>query len=347
MHSNIIGLPGLLKLTFRRLSPMDSTRMSLFLTLLNTIFLIFSRLRIPIGFWSYDNAGTPFLKGADTYLEKAIGWARSAGLKVWVDLHGVPGSQNGFPNSGRSGSVHWQEGSNIVQTLHVLKTMASKYGALEYADTVVGLELVNEPRIQDGLTFETVQRFAKDGYHTVKAAAANQNLMVVMHDAFRGPEQWTGIATELGPKGAYGIDVHRYQAFKKQDKNLTQPEHIAKACSLLSELSAVNAIAPTFVGEWSGATDICVFPDGSTKAGTSCDVKGCQCQGDPIAQWGPTMVEQVRRYVEAQLDMFEKNTSGYFFWSWGGPGAWGLREGIEKGIIPNPVTERKFAGQCE
>ena len=56
-------------------------------------------LRIPIGYWSYDNAGTPYVKGADAYLEKAIGWARNAGLKVLVDCHGSPGSQNGFDNS--------------------------------------------------------------------------------------------------------------------------------------------------------------------------------------------------------------------------------------------------------
>lgn len=81
--------------------------------------------------------------------------------------------------------------------------------------------------------------------------------------------------------------------------------------------------------------------------GTSCDgVKDCQCQSDPLAQWGPAMVEQVRRYVEAQLDTFETSTSGYYFWSWRGPGAWGFKEGVEKGVIPNPVTERRFEGQC-
>lgn len=35
------------------------------------------------------------MKGADVYLDKAIGWARKNEMKVWVDLHGAPGSQNG------------------------------------------------------------------------------------------------------------------------------------------------------------------------------------------------------------------------------------------------------------
>jgi glucan 1,3-beta-glucosidase len=42
-------------------------------------------LRIPIGFWAYDNSGTPYIQGADTFLEKAIGRAKSASMKVWID----------------------------------------------------------------------------------------------------------------------------------------------------------------------------------------------------------------------------------------------------------------------
>jgi len=35
------------------------------------------------------------VKGAEAHLDNAIGWARKNGMKVWVDLHGAPGSQNG------------------------------------------------------------------------------------------------------------------------------------------------------------------------------------------------------------------------------------------------------------
>lgn len=49
-------------------------------------------VRIPIGYWAYNNDNTPYIKGADEYLEKAIGWARQYGIKVLVDCHGSPGS---------------------------------------------------------------------------------------------------------------------------------------------------------------------------------------------------------------------------------------------------------------
>lgn len=310
------------------------------------VLLTVSRLRIPIGFWAYDNTGTPYLKGADAYLEKAIGWARAAGMKVWIDCHGQPGSQNGFDNSGHAGAILWQQGNNLEQSVSVLATMAQKYGSTQYADTVIGLELVNEPLSDNGNTFDTTVQFAKDAYKAVRDVATNPNLMIVMHDAFRGPNAWTDTAASLGPKGAFGIDTHIYQVFSDDDKKLDQASHISKACSKSSELSSSNAIAPTFVGEWSAATVICVYPDGTTTAGSECNVDGCQCQGDPIESWNEQMVEQTGKYVEAQLDTFEENSSGYFFWSWGGPGPWGFKSAVEKGVIPNPVTSRKYSKQC-
>ncbi len=34
-------------------------------------------------------------------------WANEIGLKILLDLHGAPGSQNGFDNSGRRGDILW------------------------------------------------------------------------------------------------------------------------------------------------------------------------------------------------------------------------------------------------
>lgn len=58
------------------------------------------------------------------------------------------------------------------------------------------------------------------------------------------------------------------------------------------------------------------------------------------------MIDLMRRYVEAQLDVYEQSTSGYFVWNAKGPGSWSFMEGVKKGTFPNPVTERKFPGQC-
>ncbi|KAH0563473.1 hypothetical protein GP486_001957 [Trichoglossum hirsutum] len=303
-------------------------------------------IRIPIGFWAFDNSNTPYIKGADAYLEKAIGWARNAGVKVWVDLHGLPGSQNGFDHSGHAGAVDWQKGNNIQWSIDILKTVAAKYGAQQYADTVVGLELVNEPISWGDNNVDTTKQFAKDAYNAVKAAAANQNLVVIMHDAFLGPSSWTAFPGQLNSGRRFGVDTHLYQIFTDADKSLNQDQHIKKACGWSSDLASANKVMPTFVGEFSGATVICVNPDGSTTAGESCSTPGCQCQSASVDSWNDNMIAQIRKYVEAQLDVFEQNSSGYFFWSFKAPWAWDFFEGINKGFIPNPVTSRKYPNQC-
>jgi glucan 1,3-beta-glucosidase len=48
-----------------------------------------NHVRIPIGYWAVQHLdGDQFVDGQLEYLDQAVGWARSAGLKVIVDLHG-------------------------------------------------------------------------------------------------------------------------------------------------------------------------------------------------------------------------------------------------------------------
>lgn len=56
-----------------------------------------NHVRIPIGYWAFEvGSGEPYIQGQLPYLKKAITWASNYGLKVIVDLHGAPGSQNGY-----------------------------------------------------------------------------------------------------------------------------------------------------------------------------------------------------------------------------------------------------------
>jgi glucan 1,3-beta-glucosidase len=56
-----------------------------------------NHVRIPIGYWAYAvGPGEPYIQGQRNYLGKAIGWAKKYGIKVIIDLHGAPGSQNGY-----------------------------------------------------------------------------------------------------------------------------------------------------------------------------------------------------------------------------------------------------------
>lgn len=62
-------------------------------------------VRIPVGYWLFeaDQPYTPTIM----YLDWAVKMAKKYGLKVLVDLHGAPGSQNGQDHSGRAGKALW------------------------------------------------------------------------------------------------------------------------------------------------------------------------------------------------------------------------------------------------
>lgn len=58
-----------------------------------------NHVRIPIGYWALISVpGDPYVhKGQLEVLDRAIGWARDAGLRVMLDLHG--GEISGEPHS--------------------------------------------------------------------------------------------------------------------------------------------------------------------------------------------------------------------------------------------------------
>ncbi|KAF2491754.1 glycoside hydrolase [Lophium mytilinum] len=315
-------------------------------------------IRIPVGFWAYDNKDTPYLKGADEYLDRAVQWARNNDMKVWVDLHGAPGSQNGFDHSGHEGAVHWQTPENLDRTISVLKEISRKYGSNKYADTVTGIELVNEPVPWEPNEFRITEEWARRAYAEVRGVMENKNVHIIMQDGFEGSYRWINVVKDViedlneDPSqhhSDFAIDSHLYQLFKPEDMAMDQPQHIANACNWRYNFEAArNSHVPVYLGEWSGATKVCVNTDDTTTAGETCDTDGCQCIATtPVEEWNDLVIHQVRRYVEAQLDVWEAHTRGWFYWNFKGTGAWGFMNGIEKGFIPNPVTSRKYSGQCD
>lgn len=122
-------------------------------------------------------------------MDAAIDWARGTGLKIWIDLHGAPRSQNGFDNSGHKvATPGWQQGDTVAQTLAVLETITAKYAQAQYQDVVVGIQLLNEP-LGSALNFETIKSFYRSGFDQVRKVS---DTPVILHDAFVSPSTWNG-----------------------------------------------------------------------------------------------------------------------------------------------------------
>ncbi|KIW70449.1 hypothetical protein, variant [Phialophora macrospora] len=310
----------------------------------------FNSVRIPIGYWAFQKyGGDPYIQGAADYLDKAIGWARQTGLKVWIDLHGAPLSQNGQDNSGQlTSSPGWTSGNSVGATLGVIGQISDKYGSSDYADVVSGIELLNEPRMNAlpggrGAT----QGYYQSGFDIVRRAG---HAPVVIHDGFAAPSSWNGFLTGQGIFGAI-VDHHEYQTFTDELVALTPEEHVGYVYS--NALSWAQGQDKFIVaGEWTAAMTDCApaingYGIGARYDGTystrnadgsfsSSTYTGSCARINFIDQWSDYNRTTTRNYIRAQLDVFESQVQGWFFWNFKteATAEWDLFRLIDAGVWP-------------
>ncbi|KAI9838903.1 MAG: hypothetical protein M1819_004111 [Sarea resinae] len=310
-----------------------------------------NHVRIPIGYWAFTLLeGDPYVQGQLNVLDQAIGWAAGAGLKVIIDLHGAPGSQNGFDNSGRYGPILWQTGDNVPVTLNVIQSIADRYAW--QSEVVTAIELINEP-FGPALDTNQIKKFYYDGWGNIRTD--NQDTAVVIHDAFEDPlDFWNGFMNIQSGVWHVILDTHCYQIFDTNQIAFSPTEHISAACAEGNELAQLDKW--TIVGEWTGAQTDCAkwlnglgkgarydgtFP-GSSYVG-SCDGK---YEGTVAGLSGDDKYN-LRRFIEAQLDAYERRT-GWVFWTWKTESApeWNLQDLLANGLFPQPLSDRQYPGQC-
>lgn len=124
------------------------------------------------------------------YLIRAVQWAKQVGFTVLIDLHGAPGSQNGNDHSGLTGTEQFAYNrTNLVRTLNVLQNLSEEFRKEEYGGVVtgeynirsdlnIGIELLNEPRLNNNFTMDYLKSFYEQG------AAVVQGQNVTVHGEF-------------------------------------------------------------------------------------------------------------------------------------------------------------------
>ncbi|EER31552.1 glucan 1,3-beta-glucosidase precursor [Candida tropicalis MYA-3404] len=308
-------------------------------------------VRIPIGYWAFqllDN--DPYVQGQVAFLDEALEWARNHNIKVWIDLHGAPGSQNGFDNSGLRDSLEFQNGDNTQVTLNVLAEIFQKYGTSDYDDVVVGIELVNEP-LGPSLDMDALKKFYMDGYSSLRNTEGSVTPLII-HDAFQVSGYWDNFLTVAGGQWNVVLDHHHYQVFSAGELSRDIDQHISVACNW--GWSAKNEYHWTVTGEWSAALTDCAYWLNGVNRGARWEgaYDGSPYYGscEPYLQfssWTDEHKTNVRRYIEAQLDAFEF-TGGWIFWSWKTENAidWDFQKLTDNGIFPQPLDDRQFPNQC-
>lgn len=315
-------------------------------------------VRIPIGYWAFQQLDDdPYVSGQAKYLEKALGWCKTYGLKAWIDLHGVPGSQNGFDNSGLRDQIDWQSTqTNIDLTLSVLKEISKRYSADEYSDVVIGIQLVNEP-LGPSLDMNKLWAYYSDGYSLVREYG---DVPVILHDAFyQFDGRWDHVLnTELNPEiWDVIMDHHHYQIFSAGELQRSVDEHVNYACNVGSW--EANEYHYALCGEWTAAlTDCAKWLNGMNRGARydatydNSDYIG-SCDHLFTADYSyfqdETVRSNYRKYVEAQMDAYTHGKmNGWVFWCWKTENLieWDFQKLIALNIIPQPFTDRENYNQC-
>ncbi|KAL0264654.1 glucan exo-1,3-beta-glucosidase [Diplodia seriata] len=315
----------------------------------------FNAIRVPIGYWAFKKyqQDSYVLDAQQDHLDQALDWARQTGLKVWIDLHGAPLSQNGFDNSGqRTDTPAWTSADSVAATAEVIRMIADKYAAPSYADVVVGIELLNEPLMANlpggrGAT----QSYYQTGFDAVRSVAGNDGgAMVVIQDGFANPPAWNGFLAGSGVTGAV-VDHHEYQVFTNDLVAMSPQQHVDAVCGS-AQAWGTGQDKWVVVGEFTGAMTDCApalngYGIGARYDGTYSkkNADGSFTSSTPhgtcatinwIDQWSEQNKTDTRNYINAQLDVFEQKAQGWFWWNFKTEAAaeWDLFRLIDAGVFP-------------
>ena len=144
-------------------------------------------VRLPVGFWYFaeiSNVSSIYLIPRESIYDinhpitKYISYANNANLYVILDLHGAPGSQNGFDNSGKTTKdpqpdnwgQHW-----IYDDNHVNGTINTNIAMIKYIqylqtefniDNILMIELLNEPWL--GIDISLIKKYYVDSITQIR-----------------------------------------------------------------------------------------------------------------------------------------------------------------------------------
>lgn len=324
-------------------------------------------VRIPYSYWAvkvFD--GDPYVFGVSwRYLLRGIEWARKYGLRVDLDLHAVPGSQNGWNHSGRQGSVDFISGpdgaTNAQRTLEIHQQLSTFFAQERYKNVIAFYGLVNEPSASISLT--DIVNWTADAYKIVKDDA--MNAPQVFSDSELGVAAWQGQLQGYG--NSLVIDMHQYTIFDDNLIAFNHTERIAFACGawvgqLKAGINPATGFGPVMVGEWSQADTDCArylngvgngarwngsFYSGPGTESPYCPTKDSKCSCDEanaaVADFSDDYKTFLQTWAQAQMSAFE-NGWGWFYWTWKTESAplWSYQAGLEGGILPPQAYKRSW-----
>jgi aryl-phospho-beta-D-glucosidase BglC (GH1 family) len=207
-------------------------------------------LRVPIGYWAFmfRQQGMHYHTGGQLLaLARISQYAIRKGMHVIIDLHGLPGGQNGLDNQGKTGQLTWWNNDKNFDDSIKMVNLATDWIKWQPNSDQFTLSLINEPLPALYYFGQTDASFAYlNKYYNASLAAIrkkSKTLPVMLSDGFAGEKAWE----QWWPRTDLNIvwDSHIYFF---QDKAYSYDAPYS-ACYLAK--SYAEAINPVFIGEWS------------------------------------------------------------------------------------------------
>lgn len=315
-------------------------------------------VRIPVPYFIMGDC-PPFI-GCIEELDKAFSWAQKYDLKVLVDLHTVPGSQNGFDNGGISGVCKWaQQPKSVEFTLQLLEKLSERYGN---HDALWGIGVLNEPitertwnemNVQNRykpvdaemakgsapITMGFLREFYIDAYRRMRRYLPDDKVIVI-HDGFE-LKAWKDFMREEEFKNVV-LDTHQYLMMAEMYGCEQSPEGYVQYVKeyLTKDIEEMQQYFPVICGEW------CLFNSygcGIDTAGGLSPVNGVKAVEDKLDV--DSRKDLYKLVAEVQLDAWKK-ISGHFYWNykllldtvndpgWIGWDSWDLGKSVSLGWYP-------------
>ncbi|KAL5490260.1 hypothetical protein ACEPAI_5093 [Sanghuangporus weigelae] len=321
-------------------------------------------VRIPLPYWAIETRGDePFLeKTCWTYFLKAIEWARKYGIRINLDLHALPGSQNGWNHSGRLGTVNVLNGpmgyANAQRSLDYIRILAEFISQPQYKDVVVMFGITNEPQAPI-IGADPLQRFYFEAYNIVRRAGGTgegNGPMVSYHDGFLGLGNWAGF---LPGADRIAMDLHPYLCFGGQSADPVSAFVNTPCTAWANNMNdSMSAFGLSAAGEFSNAINDCglyvngvnlgtrfegTYPGGFPRVGSCDTVLDWQ-------NWDDNTKQQYRELALSSMDALQN----WFFWTWkiGNSSVyntvmaphWSYQLGLQNGWMP--TDPRESVGRC-
>ncbi|KAI0082781.1 exo-beta-1,3-glucanase [Panus rudis PR-1116 ss-1] len=322
-------------------------------------------VRIPIPYWAIETRDNePFLaKTCWKYFLKAVQWARKYGIRINLDLHALPGSQNGWNHSGRLGTINFLNGpmgyANAQRSLDYIRILAEFISQPQYRDVVVMFGITNEPQ---GPTFglENLVRYSLEAYNIVRTASGTgegNGPIISFHEGFAGLDKWAGFFTN---SDRTSLDIHPYIAFGGQSADGYDARTNTPCDSwAANQNQSMAAFGLTTAGEFSNAINDCGLYVNGVNLGTRYEgtytpgswprIGDCDKWTD-YQNWDNDMKQDIKKFALASMDALQN----YFFWTWkiGNSSvtgkvespAWSYQLGLQEGWMPK--DPREAIGAC-